>query len=214
MRSKGATRDTESGDFVMWVFETCCFLGFNLSAESLDSGMRSPDKWLGSEETGEAFSHCLCCKLPLVEIDEPWLVNKEFRKEECVMEYAICQVCRDHVTDQLSEESKEAVRGFLEKEIDWEARMREFMSFHQVVDRFDACIACRAPRAGLEGFGISALFDSGGSLVVGPLPLLICQPCVGRMTESLSEASREVWRKFLAENFAGPPRDSGFPGLL
>jgi hypothetical protein len=106
------------------------------------------------------------------------------------------------------------VRGFLEKEIDWEARMREFMLAHEPADRFDACIACCAPRAGLEGFGISALFDSGGSLVVGPLPLLICQPCVVRMTESLSDANREVWRKFLAEHFAGPPRDTGFPGLL
>lgn len=172
------------------------------------------DEWLGSEETGEAFSHCLCCKLPLVEIAEPWLVNKEFLRGECVMEYAICQPCRDRVTEQLSEESKEAVRGFLEKEIDWEARMREFMLAPEPTQRFDACIACHAPREGMEGYGISALFDSGGSLVTGPLPLLICQPCIGRMTADLSEASREVWRRFLAENFAGPPRDSGFPGLL
>jgi hypothetical protein len=199
---------------MMRVFETGSFWDFIPPPGPLVSVMRTMDEWLCSEETGEAFSHCLCCKLPLVEIAGPWLVNKEFRREECVMEYAICQACRDRVTDELSEESKEAVRGFLEEEIDWEARMREFMMSHRVTDRFDACIACRAPRGELEGFGISALFDSGGSLVVGPLPLLICQPCVGRMTESLSEASREVWRKFLAENFAGPPRDSGFPGLL
>jgi hypothetical protein len=48
--------------------------------------MRSMNDWLASEETGEAFSHCLCCKFPLVEIDEPWLVIKEFVAEECVME--------------------------------------------------------------------------------------------------------------------------------
>ena len=172
------------------------------------------NEWLGSEETGEAFSHCLRCKLPLVEIAQPWLVNKEFRRGECMMEYAICQPCRDLVTDQLSEESKEAVRRFLEKEIDWEARMRKFMLAREPAVRFDACVACCAPRDVLEGFGVSALFDSGGSLVVGPLPLLICQPCVGRMTADLSEESREVWRSFLAENFAGPPGDSGFPGLL
>ncbi len=176
--------------------------------------MRSMNDWLGSEETGGTFSHCLCCKLPLVEIAEPWLVNKEFQRGECVMEYAICQPCRDRVTDELSEESKESVRGFLENEIDWEARMREFMLSHDPAERFDACIACRAPREGLEGFAISALFDSGGSLVTGPLPLLVCQPCVGRMTVNLSESSREVWRRFLSENFAGPPRDPGFPGLL
>ncbi len=180
----------------------------------IDFPMRTMDEWLASEETGEAFSHCIGCKLPLVEIDAPWLVNKEIVKGECVLEYAVCQPCRDRVTAQLSEDSKAAVRDFLGREIDWDERVREFMLARQLEDRFDACIACRTPRQQLGGFGISALFDSGGSLVTGPLPLLICLPCVGKMTASLSLESRAVWKDFLARNFAGPPSDSGFPGLL
>ena len=176
--------------------------------------MRSMDEWLGSEETGERFSHCISCRLPLLEIDAPWLVNKEFHRGECVLEYAICQPCRDHVTDQLSEESKETVRKFLETEIDWEERVKEFMLSHDVTERFDTCISCRTPRKEVDGFGISALFDAGGQLVTGPLPLMICRGCIGRMTESLSESSREVWRQFLAAHFIGPPNDSGFPGLF
>ena len=92
--------------------------------------------------------------------------------------------------------------------------MREFMLLHDLTERFDACIACRTPRKWIDAFGISALFDSSGSLVTGPLPLLICQPCIGHMTETLSEESRGVWKKFLEMNFAGPPRDSGFTGLF
>jgi hypothetical protein len=152
--------------------------------------------------------------LPLVEIARPWLVNKEFVRGECVLEYAVCQPCRDVVTAELSEESKESVRTFLEREIDWDARVQEFMLSHDSASRFAGCIACRTPREELAGFGVSALFDSSGALVTGALPLLICQPCIGRMTAGLSEASREVWRKFLAQHFAGPPSDSGFPGLL
>jgi len=176
--------------------------------------MRSLAEWMNSEETGEPFSHCLCCKLPLVEIDAPWLVNKEFARGECVLEYAVCQPCRDGVAGQFSEESKEAVRQFLEKEIDWDERTKEFMLSHDLTERFDSCIACRTRREELEGFGISALFDSGASLITGALPLLICQPCIGRMTANLSGQSREVWKTFLAEHFAGPPGDHGFPGLL
>jgi len=172
------------------------------------------DEWMASDETGEAFSHCLCCKVPLVEIAAQWLVNKEYLRGECVLEYAICQPCRDDVTDRLSEESKEQVRNFLEQKIDWEERMKEFMLAHDPVVRFDACVACRTPREETEGFGLSALFDSGGSLVTGPLPLLICKSCVARMTRSFSEQSRDVWRNFLELNFTGPPGDSGFPGLL
>ncbi len=176
--------------------------------------MRTLEEWLASEETGEAFSHCLRCKVPLVEIDAPWLVNKEFFRGECILEYAICQPCRDRVTADLSEESKESVRQFLETEIDWEERTKEIMLSHDPTSRLEACVACRTPREQLDGFGISALFDSGGKPVEGPLPLLICRSCISRMTASLSGESREVWRKFLAENFAGPPEDSGFPGLL
>ena len=88
------------------------------------------EEWLVSEETGLPFSHCVGCRLPLLEIDAPWLVNKDYHRGECVLEYAVCQPCRDSVSARLSEESKAAVRGFLEREIDWEARLAEFMAMH------------------------------------------------------------------------------------
>lgn len=172
------------------------------------------DEWLASCETGVAFTHCICCKFPLVEIDAEWLVNKEYLRDECVLEYSICQRCRDDVTDRLSQESKSSVRDFLEREIDWKERMKEFMLAHDLTERFGACVACRTPREQLEGFGLSALFDSGGSLVTGPLPLLVCKSCVARMTASFSEESRAVWREFLELNFTGPPDGSGLPGLM
>lgn len=176
--------------------------------------MRSVDEWLCSDETGQAFSHCVSCHLPLLEIDEPWIVNKDYHRDECVLEYAICQQCRDEVTGRLSEESKAAVRDFLEREIDWEARLAGFMAAEGPEERFSCCIACQTPRSQMEGYGISALFDAGGHLVTGPLPLLICRSCIARMTSVLSEKSRGVWTRFLYEHFSGPPDESGFPGLL
>ncbi len=172
------------------------------------------DEWLASEESGRAFSHCIRCKWPLLELDTLWLVNKEIIRAECVLEYAICQSCRDAVTASMSEESKGSVREFLETEIDWDARTAEFVSAHDPVARFDACIACRRPREELQGYGISALFDSGGHLVSGPLPLLVCRSCINRMTARLSEQSRAAWRDFLTENFECPPDDPGFPGMF
>jgi hypothetical protein len=176
--------------------------------------MRSVDEWLRSEETGQPFSHCVSCRLPLLEIDAPWLVNKDYFRGECVLEYAICQGCRDRMTGMIPEDSKEAVRGFLEREIDWNARVAEFMAAHDPASRFSNCIACRTPRGEMAGFGISALFDSGGHLVTGSLPLLICRCCIGRMSGLLCDETRGVWKQFLNEHFTGPPDDSGFTGLL
>jgi hypothetical protein len=190
------------------------FLDSLRGANVLFSLMNSEEMCLCSEETGLPFSHCIHCQVPLLEIDAPWLVNKDYFRGECVLEYAICQPCRDRIATRISEDSKAAVRQFLEHEIDWAARLAEFMQMPDLSERFSKCIACRVPRTQMEGYGISVLFDSGGKLVSGPLPLLICRSCIGRMTALLSEESRGVWRQFVEEHFCGPPDASGFPGLL
>jgi hypothetical protein len=176
--------------------------------------MQSLDPWLCSEETGEAFSHCVSCRVPLLEIDAPWLINKDYYRGECILEYAVCQPCRERLSDRISEESKQAIREFLEREINWEQRVAEFMLKPDPAERFARCIACRTPRELTDGFAISALLDSGGHPVTGPLPLLICRQCIDRMTATLSEHSRDLWRRFLADHFDGPPDGRGFPGLL
>lgn len=170
--------------------------------------MREIDRWLNSEESGEAFSNCVRCRFPLLEIAAPWLVNKEFHRSECVLEYAICQPCRDSVTAEISEESKKAVRHFLETEIDWEGRIQEFAMSTDPADLLQSCVACKQVRIACEGFGVSALFDSEGNLVTGPLPLMICSGCMSRVSGMLSDHSKAVWRRFLAEHFDGPPNDA------
>lgn len=186
----------------------------------LESGMSSIGNWLASEESGSAFCHCVRCRLPLLEIAAPWLVNKEYHRGECVLEYAICQPCRDRVAEDFSEESKETVRTFLESAVDWHERVREFMMHGDPASRFDACIACLHPRVSLDAFSLSALFDAEGHLVEAALPLLICGECTGRATEHLSKATRETWRRFMDAHFDGPPGaterlpEGGLSGLL
>jgi hypothetical protein len=175
--------------------------------------MRSLSRWLVSEETGQSFSHCVNCRLPLLEIDAPWLVNKDFFRGECLLEYAICQPCRDKVSARVPEATKAAVREFLETEIDWQTRLAEHLGHGGEELRFARCISCRRPRGELDGFALSALFDAGGQLVEGPLPLLMCRDCYGRMTSLLCETSRAIWRKFLTENFEQPHDPDSFGDL-
>jgi hypothetical protein len=176
--------------------------------------MKAFDRWLISEETSRPFSHCIHCRLSLCEIAAPWLITKEYHRGECVLEYAICLPCREAVTATFDEESKAAVRGFLEREIDWQARLSEFMLMHDPCERFTACVACGESRENLAGYGISALFDADGQWVCGPLPLLICKSCTTQMTEALTPRSRALWQSFIGEHFAGPAGDSSLPGLL
>lgn len=164
-------------------------------------------KWFESVETDAPFLLCKVCIHPLV-FSDTWVVNKHYHRDECVMEYAVCEECRDGISGQFSEESKAAIRSFLENEIDWEQRMLDWMTLRNPVERLDYCIACRNPRSLMEGFAISAQFRHNGTLIEGALPLLMCSNCVARITSSLSQESREVWRDFVARHFEGPgPED-------
>lgn len=175
--------------------------------------MRIGETPWNSSETGEGFTHCVRCKMPLVELGTTWLVNKDYHRGECVLEYAICQHCRDEVTERLSEQSKRAVRSFLESEIDWEERIAGFMSSEDPMDRLRTCVACSTPAAETDGYAISALFDEDGHLVTGPLPLLLCRACMNRVMAQVSEESKAVWNEFLESCFDGPPADDGIGGF-
>jgi hypothetical protein len=160
-------------------------------------------KWFESVETDAPFRTCKVCGHPL-EFSDSWVVNKHYHRGECVMEYAVCEECRDEISGKFSEESKTVIREFLENEIDWEQRMLEWMALANPAARLDHCVACRIPRSEAEGFVISAQFRHDGSLIDGALPLMICSDCMARMTASLSPESRDVWREFVQRNFDGP----------
>lgn len=158
--------------------------------------MVSISRWLRSEETDRPFKNCIICQRLLLEIGSQWLVNKEYHGGECVIEYAICVPCRDGVGKGIDAESKEVVRHFIENEIDWEARMKEFMMEADVAERFNSCICCLEPRQELQDFGICALYDADGDLTAGALPLLICKTCTTRMFFQLSVSSRDILKQF------------------
>jgi len=174
--------------------------------------MSMDERWLLSEETGFPFTHCIHCRLPLLELDRPWLINKDFHKGECTLEYAICEQCRDEFSEGLSEESKRAVRQFLENDIPWDERFETFLA--DPAKRFEQCVACECPREHAEGYATSVLLNHSGQVDFGPLPLLICSGCMEHMNENLSQATRDSWRRFLDEHFDSPPQLSSLPGLL
>ena len=160
-------------------------------------------KWFESVETDAPFDTCKVCTHPL-EFSETWVVNKHYHREECVMEYAVCEECRDEVSGKFSEDSKAAIRAFLENEIDWEQRMLDWMALENPEKRLEHCVACRIPSFLPSGFAISAQFRQGGTLIEGALPLLMCSDCVAKITATISPESREVWRDFVARHFDGP----------
>jgi hypothetical protein len=161
-------------------------------------------KWFDSVETDRPFETCRVCDQLLPLAADTWVVNKHYHRGECIMEYAVCEGCRDGVSGKFSEASKAAIRSFLEGGINWEERLHEWMLLERPEERLDSCVACRTPRDLMEGFTISAQFRHDCSLIDGALPLLMCSNCVAQVTASLSNESRKVWQDFVSEHFEGP----------
>ncbi len=163
-------------------------------------------QWLRSVETGRDFEKCTKCDCDLADTRESWIVNKEWHRGECVMEYALCHDCRGEMVASISEESARFVQNFFERHIDPMRWIGQFAADDDAPDSLiDACFACGASRDAAEGFGVSAMFRSPGTLEVGPLPVLICQECSMKVEEGLSKQTRDSWQRFVEENFPGPP---------
>ena len=171
---------------------------------TLSSGMPGLEKWFESVETDSPFETCKVCTRFLQFAADTWVVNKHYHREECVMEYAVCEDCRDGLSRRFSETSRAAIRHFLENEINWEQRMTDWLTLADPTERLENCVACRMPRFLTDGFAISAQYRRDGSLVEGALPLMMCSDCMATVTASLSAESRAVWRDFVEKHFEGP----------
>jgi hypothetical protein len=171
-----------------------------------DSFIEMPEGLFDSVETGEPFRECIHCHCDLAASGRLYLVSKEIVHGECVLEYAICEQCRDELSDELSEESKERIQQMLEEGVDWQARFERTMEASEIDPFIETCIFCGAPRDEEKGYGLSGIF-LGGQLFPGPLPAIICANCSERIQQLLSKKTRDFWDRFSEEHFPGPPAD-------
>ena len=86
----------------------------------------------------------------------------------------------------------------------------EGYSEEDAMKQIDECLACGKPRNACKGHSYSGLF-LGSTLVPGPFPMMICGKCHGKMSESLSDHTKDVRDKFYEENFPGPPSELDLP---
>ncbi len=58
------------------------------------------------------FVSCTRCGESLADFEDGYRISKNFNKDECVIEYALCLPCLDAMLDEASEESKIALAKF------------------------------------------------------------------------------------------------------
>lgn len=167
-----------------------------------------PDKFYSSE-TEAKFTNCCDCGCELLTSGRMYMIQKSFSNGECVLEFALCDACKEKLDQQISKESREAIYDFLFDHTQVLEPQAE-CSIEEALEQIEICIACDKMLPDCAGFTYSGLFV-GNHMVPGPLPMMICDECQVKMSENLSDHTRDVKDKFYAENFPGPPSEADLP---
>ncbi|HEY2573884.1 MAG TPA: hypothetical protein VGH65_07435 [Verrucomicrobiaceae bacterium] len=148
-----------------------------------------------SEYEERPFRACSQCGEPLSAFQH-YQINKAWRNGECVFEYVFCEVCRDRMLEEFSEESKASLLRHQEQHL-------------RDVHGTGECAFCGRIRADspMRDYVITALCSGDGLLDC----LMICEPCQLQTHELLSEKTRDVRRRFFEDLPGVPPDWEGLP---
>ena len=139
-----------------------------------------------------------------------FIVNKSYVGEECVFELALCSDCREKMHAKLSEESRVAMFDFMHDNVDMESRKNELGTESKTEDYLATCITCHQPRETTQSYTLGAMF-TGAELIKGPFPMLMCSTCEETLGETISDETRNMWDRFIADHFPGPPSEIKLP---
>ena len=149
-----------------------------------------------SEYEERPFQSCTRCGEMLEEIADGYQLFKLYRRGEAIYEYALCHPCHTGVVKQFSDESKERLAEFHEHRVTlnlgrWKCAVCGNARGEDGEEEFSLTAACRARRLIHE--------------------LMICGVCRREMQSLLSRETREVWDRFVDDNFPGVPEGTTAP---
>ena len=162
-----------------------------------------------SFETDAAFNKCCDCNCELMESAQMYMIQKCFSNKECVMEFALCDKCKEKLDQQISGDSKEAMYDFLFDHAEMTEPPADY-SHKDAMQQIEECLTCGRERGACDTYTYSGLFI-GSHLIPGPLPMMVCDECQDKIAENMSDHTKDVKDKFYSENFPGPPSEIDLP---
>ena len=150
-------------------------------------------KELFSDYEERPFHTCTRCGETLADFLEGYQVAKVIKRGETIFEYAICSHCHSGMIEEFSEETREALEVF------YAENMTTGLGLC-------TCGVCGIDREddSVQEFTIAAICQSLSTVDT----LMLCSDCTDRTNDLISQQTRDVWRRFVDENFPGVPSDA------
>ncbi len=148
-----------------------------------------PEELFSAYENGP-FKTCTVCSESLSD-GRLFEVQKVYRGSECVFEMGVCHGCGEGVSREFSEESLEAMKGFL------------LCNFKPTTDAHH-CHFCGFPRSMFSNYTIIGACRE--EFLIFP-SIVMCEKCGDGLQERLSQKTRDVQGDFVQDFFPGVPAD-------
>ncbi|MFY0672002.1 MAG: hypothetical protein JXQ87_01275 [Bacteroidia bacterium] len=155
--------------------------------------------------TEEPIQKCQFCEKDLLKSDEPYIIEKAFRKTEVVFEYAICMPCADNMRGQMSKDSMVAVEKYMLENARFQERAQELQHQEYDTDKWlGNCLVNDSAREEQEEYQIYGMFR-GGKMIQNQFPYMMSGAALEEIQELLSPETKDEIDRFKDEYFNIPP---------
>lgn len=148
---------------------------------------------------------CTGCGKNLVEGEEPYVIEKAFRRKEVVFEYALCMPCMEKMRGQMSKESMANVEKYMLENANFQERAEELQAEDFDIDKWlSRCVVKNEERSDLEEYQIQGMF-AGDKMLEGQFPIMIGGHALEEIQELISAETRDELDRFRNDFFDLPP---------
>lgn len=155
------------------------------------------------------MKRCYLCGCDLWEDGCNYLIEKAFKADEVIFEYALCSECRDKLNGELSDQSLKLIGNYFDEHFDIEERRRSMLEqfgtdYWKWVDR---CLVKDKPRSECEEFQLYGwCIDT--DLVFTGMPYMLSSECIEDIMDLLSNETIGAINDFSDKIFGvGMPSD-------
>ena len=151
------------------------------------------------------FSECCVCDIELLHDGTGYIIEKAFKGDEVIFEYAMCNVCRMDMYEELSKKSLTLIEHYFDERINLVERRQDLLEgYDQSIEPWiDKCILSGKPRMDCDGYQIYADCD-GGDLLFSYLPYIISCDSIDEIQELLSLKTRDRLDGFIRDVLNSP----------
>ena len=147
-----------------------------------------------------SFKTCVVCEAYLLRRGNQYFIEKSYKGEEVIFEYAICLNCAANFRTIYSEDSKRIIENFFVEKVNLIARGEKLLKSnnHRIGNWLSHCLFTDVKKEGLKEYHIYAHCD-GENLLLSYLPFLICSQVIGELYQKLSRKTKDENDRFISD---------------